>query len=132
MLLRMAEYTKDKHFSLGWVIGGTALMFLTNFFGGFVVVGVGIESMWTIAGIAMACYFVGGLVIGWKSEGSTILEAGLAAIFAIVIALAIKGFAIPTDPIVLGIGFGAPFLAAIIGGFIGEKIQGDVIVTKDD
>ena len=128
----MAEYTKDKHFSFGWVIGGTVLKFLTNFFGGFVAVGLAIESIWVIAGIAMACYFVGGLVIGWKSEGSTILEAGLAAILAIVIALAIKGFAMPTDPVVMAIGFGLPFLAAVIGGFIGEKIQGDVIVTKDD
>src|SRR6267142_1029495 len=107
-------------------------MFITSFFGGFVLTGLAIESIWTRAGVSIGCYAIGGFVVGWKSEGSTIIEAGLAAILTIAIALAIAGFTIPTDPVVLAVGFGIPFLAALVGAWIGEKVQGDVIVTKDD
>jgi len=129
----MAEYTKDKRFSVGWVIGGTVLMFITNFFGGFVAAGVGVESIWTIAGIALGCFAVGGFVIGWQSEGSTIIEAGLAAVIALAVTAGIRATGnARLDLLVIAIGYGLPFIAAVIGAFIGEKVQGDIIVTRDD
>ncbi len=99
----MAEYTKDKRFSVGWVIGGTVLMFITNFFGGFVAIGAGVGSLWALAGIGMACFAAGGFVIGWQSEGSTILEAGLAAVLSLAITMGARGVAIAVliDPLVL-------------------------------
>ena len=128
----MAEYTKDKRFSTGWVIGGSALMIVTNLFGGIVAGGVGVTSIWVLAGVAVGCFAVGGFVIGWKSEGQTILEAGIAAVVALAASFLIRNARLPDDPVVLGIGFGVPFVAAIIGAWIGEKVQGDVIRTKDD
>ena len=50
----MGEHSKHKKFSFGWVIGGTAIMFLTNLFGGFVAGAGDITGMWTIVGIALA------------------------------------------------------------------------------
>ncbi len=125
----MAEYTKDKRFSIGWVIGGAVIMFLANLLGGFVCAGAGITDLWTLAGVACGCYAIGGFVIGWQSEGSTILEAGLAAAATVIALAAIRG--ITTDPEALAIGAGIPFVAGIIGAWIGEKVQGDVIRTED-
>jgi hypothetical protein len=128
----MAEYTKDKGFSIGWVIGGTLLMFITSFFGGFVLTGLAVDSVWARGGVSIACFAIGGFVVGWKSEGSTILEAGIAALLTIGGLLAIAGFQINTDPQALAITFAIPFVAAMLGAWIGEKVQGDVIVTRDD
>ncbi len=128
----VALYDKDKSFSWGWTIGGTVLMFVTSFFGGFVAAGAGITSPLAIAGIAVLCFFVGGFVIGWKSEGQTILEGGLAAVFAILISLGTKGFGRALlEPIALVIGVGIPFGAGLLGAFIGELVQGDPVETED-
>jgi len=128
----MAEYTKDKGFSVGWMIGGTLLMFITTWFGGFVLVGLAVQDLWIRVAVQVACFALGGFVVGWKSEGSTIIEAGLAAILTILGVFALAGFVIDPDPVLLAETVGVPFAAAIVGAFIGEKVQGDVIVTKDD
>jgi hypothetical protein len=128
----VGEHSKHKKFSFGWVIGGTAIMFLTNLFGGFVAGAGDITGMWTIVGIALAAFALGGFVIGWHSEGQTILEAGLAAVLCLVVTIVIWNGSLPSDPQVLAIELGLPFLAALLGGWIGEKVQGDVIVTEDD
>src|SRR5262245_28469781 len=124
---RMAVYDKDKSFSVGWMIGGTVLMFVTNFFGGFVAGAAGLTNIWAIAGIALACFAIAGFVIGWQSEGQTILEAGIAAILAIAIALALRGAIIFADPVALAIGTAVPFGAAVLGAWIGELVQGNTI-----
>ena len=128
----MAEYTKDKAFSVGWMFGGAVLMFITTWFGGFVLVGLAVESLWIHLAVTIACFALGGFVVGWKSEGSTIIEAGLAAVATIVGVLALAGFRIDTDPRWLVETCAIPFVSAIVGAWIGEKVQGDVIVTKDD
>jgi hypothetical protein len=127
----MAEYTKSTHFSLGWMIGGSILMFLINLFAGFLLEGLAVHSLWAQGGAALAAFAVGGFVIGWQSEGRTILEAGLAAVIALVVAMAIRGFEI-ADPVALAIGIGVPFVASVLGAWIGELVQGNVIVTQDD
>jgi hypothetical protein len=127
----MAEYTKSTHFSLGWMIGGCILMFLTNWFAGFLLVGLAVQSKWAQLGAALGAFAVGGFVIGWQSEGRTIVEAGLAAVIAIVASMAIQGFPI-VDPVALAIGAGLPFVASVLGAWIGELVQGNVIVTQDD
>ena len=128
----MAEYTKDTRFSIGWVIGGTVLMIITNIFGGVLAMMLGVGSVWTIAGIALVCFALGGFVIGWQSEGSTILEAGLAAVAALIVTYVIRNGQMPADAEVIVIGFGLPFVAALGGGWLGEKVQGDTITTSDD
>ena len=128
----MAEYTKDTRFSMGWVIGGTVLMIITNIFGGFLAIAFGVDSLLSVAAIALVCFALGGFVIGWQSEGSTILEAGIAAVVALGVTYFIRNSSLPSDPQVLLLGFGVPFLAALFGGWVGEKVQGDTITTRDD
>jgi hypothetical protein len=128
----MAEYTKDKAFSFGWVIGGAILMFITSWFAGFILIGLNVHDLWIAIAAQVACFAIGGFVVGWKSEGSTIIEAGIAALVTIGGLLAIAGFRIDMDPAQAAETLGVPFASALVGAFIGEKVQGDVIVTKDD
>jgi hypothetical protein len=125
----MAEYSKDKRFSFGWVIGGAVLMVIASLFGRFIITAVGVPSVYAAYGLFAACFALGGFVVGWQSEGSTIIEAGIAALIASGAWIAINGFS--TDPEALALGHGAPFVAGLLGAFIGEKVQGDVIRTSE-
>jgi hypothetical protein len=129
----VAEYTKDKRFHFGWVIGGTIIMFLTNILGGILAASLHTVDVYEIAGVAIVCFAFGGFVIGWKSEGQTILEAGLAAAIATGASVAYQSSrtGMSYEPVALAIGIGIPFVAGIIGGYIGEKVQGDIIKTED-
>ncbi len=130
----MAVYDKDKNFSFGWVLGGTVLMFLFSFLGGLIAGAAGVANLYVILAIVYACFLAAGFVVGWQSEGQTIIEAGLAAILAIVASAAIKGFSLflVFDPMLFALTVGPPFVLALLGAWIGEKVQGDEIVTKDD
>ena len=129
----MAEYEKDKHFSWGWMLGGAVIMLIVRWFALFVAVGTGVQELWALAAIVSGTYLIGGFVIGWKSEGQTILEAGLAALISMgTYYLAIAGIAAITVPAIAIALLGVPFGTAVLGAWIGEKVQGDVIVTKDD
>jgi hypothetical protein len=130
----MAEYEKDTEFSWGWCVGGAALVFVTQFLGGFIAIGAGVTNVLALYGVAIACYAVTGFVIGWKSEGRTILEGGIAAVLAIAIAMALKGIslAVVLDPLVAALGIGATFGAAVLGAFVGEQAQGNFIHRSDD
>ena len=125
----MAEYTKDKEFSLGWMFGGTLLIFVVNWFANFVAIGVGLKSFWPLLGIELGSYAVGGFVIGWRSEGRTILEAGIAAILSIIIGVAVEG--LPDLNALLAFVTAVPFAVACFGAWIGEMVQGNVIVRDD-
>ncbi|HTR53587.1 MAG TPA: hypothetical protein VMJ10_22995 [Kofleriaceae bacterium] len=129
----MAEYTKDKHFSFGWVIGGAVLMLIALWFGRFVLTGLATHDMWVDRGVEAGCFALGGFVIGWQSEGSTIIEAGIAALLALVGAIYLFfGGIIFYDPVSIGEDYAIPLVASVVGAWLGEKFQGDVIVTKDD
>jgi hypothetical protein len=129
----MAEYTKSTHFSAGWMIGGAVLMFITGFFARFIIIGVGIQDTRLLLAILLGAYAVAGFVIGWQSEGRTIIEAGLAAVLATAGMIGIVATGSDRlDLVATAIIYGPPVLAAVIGAVIGEKIQGDVIVTSDD
>jgi hypothetical protein len=129
----MAEYEKDTHFSWGWMLGGAAIMLIVRWFALFVAVGTGVQELWALAAIVSGTYLIGGFVIGWQSEGRTILEAGLAALISMgTYYLAIAGIAAITAPVIAAALLGVPFGTAILGAWLGEKVQGDVIYTKDD
>jgi hypothetical protein len=129
----MAIYLKDKSFSVGWTIGGTVLMFITNLGGGFAAGLAGITSIYAMAGLGALCFALGGFIIGWKSEGQTILEAGLAAALATAITVSVRGAlgSLIMQPVALVIGLGIPFAAGVLGGWIGEKVQGDTVGSDD-
>jgi hypothetical protein len=68
-------------------------------------------------------FAIGGFIVGLKSAGRTILEPGISAAVAVVIALLISGNFSIVNIIVGGI---VPFLAGVLGGWLGEKRQGTV------
>jgi hypothetical protein len=68
-------------------------------------------------------FAIGGFIVGLKSAGRTILEPGISAAIAVVIALLISGNFGLVNLIAGGI---VPFLAGVLGGWLGEKRQGTV------
>jgi hypothetical protein len=68
-------------------------------------------------------FAIGGFIVGLKSAGRTILEPGISAAVAVVIALLISGNFTIGNIIAGGI---VPFLAGVLGGWLGERRQGTV------
>ena len=68
-------------------------------------------------------FAIGGFIVGLKSTGRTILEPGISAAIAVVVALLIAGNFTIGNIIVGGI---VPFLAGVLGGWLGERRQGTV------
>jgi magnesium-transporting ATPase (P-type) len=68
-------------------------------------------------------FAIGGYIVGVKSAGRTILEPGISAAIAVVIALLISGNFSILNIIAGGI---VPFLAGVLGGWLGERRQGTV------
>ena len=65
-------------------------------------------------------FLIGGYIVGVKSAGRTILEPGISAALAVVIALAIGGSLSVTNILIGGL---LPFLAGVFGGWLGERGQ---------
>lgn len=65
-------------------------------------------------------FLIGGFIVGLKSAGRTILEPGISAAAAIVIGLIISGGLTFGNLIVAAL---VPFLAGVLGGWLGEKRQ---------
>jgi flagellar biosynthesis protein FliQ len=74
-----------------------------------------------VAVINFLSFAIGGLIVGIKSAGRTILEPGISAAIAVVIALLISGNFTLGNMIASGI---IPFAAGVLGGWIGERRQG--------
>ena len=70
--------------------------------------------------IAMLSYVIGGYIIGARSPGRTILEPAIAAAIAVAIGL-LLGSALSFGNLLTG-GL-LPFLAALAGGWLGERRQ---------
>jgi hypothetical protein len=68
-------------------------------------------------------FAIGGYIVGLKSAGRTILEPGISAAVAVVIALLISGNFTIVNIIAGGI---VPFIAGVLGGWLGERRQGTV------
>ena len=73
------------------------------------------------AALNFLVFLIGGYIVGMKSVGRTILEPGISAAVAVVIALVVSG-----NFTVLNLLAGAlvPFLAGVLGGWLGERRQG--------
>lgn len=65
-------------------------------------------------------YAVGGFIVGVKSAGRTIWEPGISAAIAVLIALLIAGSFSLGNLVVGGL---VPFLAGVLGGWLGERRQ---------
>jgi O-antigen ligase len=66
-------------------------------------------------------FVIGGFIVGVKSTGRTILEPGISAAIAVVIALLISGNFSIVNILAGGV---VPFVAGVIGGWLGERRQG--------
>ena len=119
-----------------WIGSGTLIMIALNLVAGFILVAVlgsqlqtatdpsDIELTTGQIGLAATLNFlafsVGGFIVGVKSAGRTILEPALAAAAAVAIALILSGnFSLGN----LFAGGLVPFLAGLLGGWLGEKRQ---------
>jgi hypothetical protein len=127
----MALYKRDRSFSVGWMLGGAVLMAITYNVGLFLSMALGVASPLGLGGVAFGCFAFGGFIIGYKSEGRTIIEAGLAAAIATGITVVFRMLALHVSlalaPVALVIAVAIPFVAGLFGGWLGERVQGDTI-----
>lgn len=81
---------------------------------------LGAGQMAALAVLNFLVFAIGGFIVGLKSEGRTILEPGISAALAVIIALLLAGdFSIGN---ILAGGL-VPFLAGLLGGWFGERRQ---------
>jgi hypothetical protein len=74
-----------------------------------------------IAAINILVFAIGGFIVGAKSIGRTIIEPGISAAIAVVIALLISGNFTILNLLAGGL---VPFVAGVVGGWLGERRQG--------
>lgn len=72
------------------------------------------------AALNFLAFAIGGYIVGLKSAGRTIVEPALAAALAVAGALLISGSFTMGNLLVGGL---VPFLAGLLGGWLGEKRQ---------
>ncbi len=65
-------------------------------------------------------FVIGGFIVGIKSAGRTILEPAIAAALAVAIALLLSGVFTLGNLVAGGL---VPFLAGLLGGWLGERRQ---------
>lgn len=65
-------------------------------------------------------FALGGFIVGVKSSGRTILEPGISAAIAVLIALLLSGVFSVANLIAGGL---VPLLAGVLGGWLGERRQ---------
>lgn len=78
-------------------------------------------QMLFLAALNFLAFLIGGFIVGLKSAGKTILEPGLSAAIAVLIALVISGNFSLGGLLAGGV---VPFAAGILGGWLGERRQG--------
>jgi hypothetical protein len=120
-----------------WIGIGVLIMIALNIVAGFlltIVLGPAIQGVTNVEEVTLSggqaallgivnflIFVIGGFIVGLKSTGRTILEPGISAAVAVLIALLISGnFTVP-NILVGGI---VPFFAGVLGGWLGERQQG--------
>ena len=70
--------------------------------------------------INVLSFLIGGFIVGIKSAGRTILEPGISALIAVLLALVISRQLTVINLIIGGL---VPFVAGVLGGWLGERRQ---------
>jgi hypothetical protein len=70
--------------------------------------------------INLLVFVIGGFIVGLKSAGRTVLEPGISAAIAVLIALLLSGVFTIGNLLVGGL---VPFAAGVFGGWLGERRQ---------
>ena len=73
-----------------------------------------------VALLNFLAFVIGGFIVGVKSAGRTILEPAIAAAVAVAVGLLFSGGFTLTNLLAGGL---VPFLAGLLGGWLGEKRQ---------
>ncbi|MBL8666548.1 MAG: hypothetical protein JNM48_03720 [Rhodospirillales bacterium] len=121
-----------------WIAIGVVIMIGLNIAAGIIamlVMGAQLESaaaaeqlslsggqMLFLAVLNFLAFLIGGFIVGLQSSGKTIIEPGLSAAIAVLFALLISG-----NFSVFGLVAGGvvPFAAGVLGGWLGERRQGN-------
>ncbi len=78
------------------------------------------RQMTLVAILNFLAFAVGGFIVGLKSAGKTILEPGISAAIAVAIALLLSGSLSIGNVLAGGL---VPFVAGVLGGWLGERRQ---------
>jgi hypothetical protein len=84
------------------------------------VAGIGAGRLALGALIGIASFAIGGYLVGLRSPGRTILEPGLSAALAVLVSLILSDGLTLANLLVGGL---VPFLAGLLGGYLGERRQ---------
>ena len=122
-----------------WIGIGVVVMVVLNFIAGLIlglVLGPQLEGVTSPEDVQLSggqvvlaavlnflAFAIGGFIVGVKSTGRTILEPGISAAIAVLIALLISGNFTILNIIAGGL---VPFIAGVLGGWLGERRQGTV------
>lgn len=117
-----------------WIAIGLVIMVVLSLLGGFLmsmVLGNQIEGATGPEGITLSggqvvlalivnilSFLIGGVIVGIKSAGRTILEPGISALIAVLVLLLISQQLTVMNLLVGGV---LPFLAGVLGGWLGER-----------
>jgi hypothetical protein len=122
-----------------WIAIGALIMLVLNFLAGLVLAlmlrpqleGVTDPAAIQLTGgqaalaalVSFLSFAIGGFIVGVKSAGRTIVEPGISAAIAVLVGLLITG---SFSLVNLLVGALIPFVAGLIGGWIGERRQASV------
>ena len=120
-----------------WIGIGVLIMIALNFAAGIImalVLGPAVQQATTVEDITLSggqvallalvnflSFVIGGFIVGLKSAGRTILEPGISAAVAVIIALLLSGNFTVVNILTGGV---VPFVAGVVGGWLGERRQG--------
>lgn len=112
-----------KRLDIKWIAIGVLVMVGLIVIAGLILKSLGkAASAWYLVSNALA-FMIGGFLVGRFSAGRTILEPALAALIAVAGSLLLAGTFSWMGLLTHGFG---PFFAALLGGWLGEMIQGTV------
>jgi len=104
-----------------WIAIGAAIMFGLNLVASLILVLlVGDAVPPTAATPEEAAAALGGYVVGLKSPGRAVLEPGISAALAVLVGLLLGGALTLGNLLAGGL---VPFLAGLLGGYLGERRQ---------
>lgn len=120
-----ADQPMEKKIEWGWILCGMIIgVTISMLLASTLVVLLGVSLT-----ILFICFLVGllitGFLVGWRSHGVTIIEAALAGFLTVIVDIDIIVLTlVPIGRKTMGLGILIGMIVTMIGGFIGEKIQG--------
>ncbi len=119
------EASQKRGLEWGWVIAGTTVgVVLATFL--FYIMSETFHTYYIPTFIGLLSFVIMGIIIGYKSEGYTVREPAIGGLLAMVIILLLFHYLFDYNP-PAGQLISAPivgFLLALLGGWVGEELQG--------